>query len=115
MTNDIPESWSNLRPHEQEALMEIAVMPEDERTAIIDYGKMDPDLRQCMVEAGRNYQTVRNVASKLLRVKPLVGAAVLIWMWMTGLLGTLWTAIASHFGPAAATAAAAVITWETLT
>ena len=115
MTAEMPETWKDLRPHEQAALMEIAVMPEDERTAIIEYGKMDPDLRQCMVEAGRNYQTVRNVAAKVLRVKPLIGAAVLIYMWMTGLLGTIWTAIASHFGPATATAAAAVAVWEALT
>ena len=115
MTKDIPESWSKLRPHEQESLMEIAVLPEDERTALVDYAKMDPDLRECMVEAGRNYQTARNVCSKILKFKTLAAAALILWMWFTGLLGSLWSAVAAHFGPAAASAAGAVIVWETLT
>ena len=111
-----PDNFKDLRDYEKKAIMEIATMPEDQRARIVSLSKMDDDLLECMIQNAKNHRTVREVCSRLLHWKALSLAAAGFVLWFTGTLKTLLGFLMANPAAAAtASAAAAIIGWESLT
>ena len=111
-----PDNFKDLRDYEKRAIMEMATMPEDQRARIVALSKMDDDLFDCLVQTAKNHRTVRDVCSRLLHWKTLGLATAGLILWFTGTLKAIvGFLVANPAAAATASAAAAIIGWESLT